>query len=98
MTRRPAPTLDQLLNLADRAEDGPLTAAEATRLRQGLRHLATSGHRRPYRSQRRDQPTRQLAALARIVHQARTRGARTVPVWALTQVLTDPSQSKEHAA
>jgi hypothetical protein len=30
------PTLDQLRNLADRAERGPLTPAEAGRLREGL--------------------------------------------------------------
>lgn len=39
------PTIDQLRNLADRADRGPLTPDEVTRLRQGLNHL--DNRRRP---------------------------------------------------
>ncbi|AEW92991.1 hypothetical protein SCATT_06200 [Streptantibioticus cattleyicolor NRRL 8057 = DSM 46488] len=41
MTIRHPPTVAQLLNLADRAERRGLTAAEAARLRAGLRDLAS---------------------------------------------------------
>lgn len=39
------PTVDQLRNLADRADRGPLTPDEVNRLRQGLNHL--HNRRRP---------------------------------------------------
>jgi hypothetical protein len=97
VSRRDAPTLAQLLNLADRAEDGRLSPAEAARLREGLRHLAR-GPRRPYRRDLRTQHGKQIAALARIITAARTRGAKTVPVWVLAQVLAEPVQPKEPAA
>ena len=97
MSRRAAPTVDQLLNLADRAEAGPLSAAEAARLREGLQHLAVGrGPYRPRASQ--TQHAKQIAALARIVHRARNRGAQNVPLFALTQILAEPGQSKEQAA
>ena len=36
---QPSPAVEQLLNLADRAERGPLTGDEATRLRDGITRL-----------------------------------------------------------
>jgi len=55
------PTIDQLRNLADRADRGPLTPDEVTRLRQGLNHLNT---RRPP-DIRHAQRGRQIANLRR---------------------------------
>jgi hypothetical protein len=98
VNRRDAPTVDQLLNLADRAEDGPLSPAEAARLREGLRLLAHPP-RGPYRPRAREtQTAKQVAALARTVQLARSRGAQSVPVYALTQILVEPVQTKENAA
>ena len=53
------PTIDQLRNLADRADRGPLTPDEVTRLRQGLKRLDRRPNTRPA------QWGRQIAALRR---------------------------------
>jgi hypothetical protein len=79
-----APTREQLLVLADRAERGPLTAAEAARLRQGIAALYA---RRPPASSRR---ARQLQALASLVAAARRRGEEILPV-ALVEAALDRS-------
>jgi hypothetical protein len=81
------PTLDQLLNLADRAEDGPLSPAEAARLREGLRLLAHPP-RGPYRTRTGDaRRVKQLTALNRAVRRARDRGAPSVPLYVLSHIL-----------
>jgi hypothetical protein len=65
------PTLDQLLNLANRAEyKGGLTAAEATRLREGLRagdaaRRSAGGLQRALKNERAQ--VRELEAAARLV-------------------------------
>jgi hypothetical protein len=41
------PTITQLLNLADRADRGPLRPAEVARLREGITHLAARRRHNP---------------------------------------------------
>ncbi|MEV2203705.1 hypothetical protein AB0E11_27615 [Streptomyces fradiae] len=59
--RHRSPTIEQLLILANRAEDGPLTPAEAARLREGLAAWAD-------RHANRGWPTK-AGALRRSLHQ-----------------------------
>jgi hypothetical protein len=78
------PTREQLLNLADRAERGPLTAAEAARLREGI-NAAQFGRRaaqpQPVKATRRERDLgRRLIAVQGLVQAARQRGGRAVPV------------------
>lgn len=90
MTRRTTPpTVEQLLVLADRAERGQLTAAEAARLRAGIAGL-TAPQRRV-----RHQPRsgRQVAAIAALVRRTQARGAQAVPVWALERILGPAQQA-----
>ncbi|MFE3657240.1 hypothetical protein [Streptomyces sp. NPDC059165] len=91
MTR--PPTVEQLLVLADRAERGRLSAAEASRLRAGIRAVVasqrgTSG-RLAVANRGRRRSTAQMAAVRALVSSARQRGARTVPVWILAATLDD---------
>lgn len=94
MTRRTdPPTRKQLLNLADRSERGPLTPAEAARLRQGITAMAfsrSSATNRLTEALRRQRQTdRQLAAVVRLVRKAQQRGGRTIHVRALARELDD---------
>lgn len=83
--RRPlAPTREQLLVLADRAERGPLTAAEASRLRAGIRALAFSvrsvGQRHRRQRERQDGQLVVLRrALARLHYPMPRGGDRVCP-------------------
>jgi predicted ATPase len=101
--------LDQVLNLADRAEDGPLSPAEASRLRAGIRRLEES--RRNYDSARRASIARlsmarrrhrdqsaQLTAIRALVANARHRGARSVPVWILSATLDAVPEVRDEIA
>lgn len=88
-TRRPAPTVEQMLNLADRAERGPLSATEAAWLRTGIHALVASQRSASRRLAQAGSGRQQLAAVRRLVRRAGYRGAATVTVWALNQVLTD---------
>lgn len=81
------PTSAQLLILADRAERGPLTPAEAERLRAGIRTLVAD---RRAASGRLAYARRQLNAVSRMVHRAQARGDRGVPLWVLAQVIARP--------
>lgn len=97
---RTAPTVRQLLILADRAERGQLTADEAARLRAGIRAMdsarrSASGSAGLVAAEHR-RTRRQLAAVADLVRRARYRGARHVTVWALGQALD--SEPEEQAA
>ncbi|MEU7032694.1 hypothetical protein ABZ958_03285 [Streptomyces sp. NPDC046237] len=91
------PTLEQLLNLADRAEfNGGLTQAEADRLRFGLRHLdhaRRSAARRGSANHRvHTERSQRLAAIERLVRRTTQRGAKTVTVWGLVRILTEPTE------
>lgn len=76
------PTRAQLMILADRAERGPLTAAEADRLRQGI--AAMDAGRRSTAALRTRQvralrvAAAQFAAVQRLVARAQRLGVRTV--------------------
>lgn len=96
------PTLDQLLNLADRAEySGGLSQAEADRLRYGLRQLdarcreldsarrAAVGRRANLLRQGQE-AIRRVAAVRALVESTRHRGGRTVLVPTLAAVLDAP--------
>lgn len=82
-TDRP-PTLEQLLVLADRAERGQLTPAEAARLRQGLEGLRTERQQAAGRASSDARQRRAAALRLRAVHElvrtARQRGARSIPI------------------
>lgn len=111
MTRRTdPPTREQLLVLADRAERGPLTAAEASRLRAGLHALAderdaADAERRRYANRanfatsNRRRLAKQLVAVRALVTSARQRGLRSVPVWILAAAVeTTPQVRLKEAA
>ena len=99
--RRP-PTVTQLLVLADRAERGPLTAAEASRLREGITNLRESRRsavgRRSAATRARRQGAAQLAAVRALVASARQRGARSVPVWILAAALDGTPEVRQREA
>lgn len=82
-TDRP-PTREQLLVLADRAERGPLTAAEAARLRQGIGTLAAGSRSAAGRLGQVDRQRRETAlrlrAVQSLIRTARMRGARHIPI------------------
>lgn len=82
-TDRP-PTEEQLLVLANRAERGPLTAAEADRLRQGIAALYAERRSAVTRlgngTRQRREATLRLRAVHALVRTARQRGARHIPV------------------
>lgn len=88
-----APTLQQLLNLADRAERGPLSAAEAARLREGIRHLDTgkraANGRLAHVDARKRDVTGPLAVVVRRVRASQKAGNRTIAVWVLARDLSD---------
>lgn len=108
--RRPLPpTREQLLVLADRAERGPLTAAEAARLRQGIHGLADErdaadtmrrivANRANAANGMRRRVSRQLAAVRALVVSARQRGLRSVPVWILAAALDTVPEFRGEAA
>ncbi|MEU3903274.1 hypothetical protein AB0F20_05595 [Streptomyces goshikiensis] len=85
------PTRAQLLVLADRAERGALTAAEADRLRQGIAAMyfgsRSAGSRAAARTRQQREAGRRLAAIAAVIRAARQRGARAVPVQILDAAL-----------
>ena len=90
---RPA-TREQLLILADRAERGPLTAAEAHRLRQGIaamctRHRSTAA-RYAAVSDRERRGAEQLAAVRALVRASTRRGRQTVRIATLSDALQEP--------
>lgn len=89
------PTCEQMLILADRAERGPLTAAEASRLRAGIRAAdqarRSATGRTIIATRETQQQARRVAAVRDLVGRARSRGARTVAVWALSQAV-EPGQ------
>lgn len=89
MTGRP-PTA-QLLILVDRAERGPLTAAEAGRLRAGIGHLvrsrAVTGERLGCQVRRGRDAEARLRAVAALADSADRRDARTVPLFDLNLAL-----------
>jgi hypothetical protein len=85
----PRPTREQLLNLADRAERGPLSAAEAARLRAGIHALY--GPRRTWTTQIR---TARIDALARLAVGARRRGHDTLPVALVEAAIHRPTIPK----
>ncbi|MGW0312052.1 hypothetical protein [Streptomyces flavidovirens] len=84
-----APTRDQLLILADRAERGPLTSAEADRLRAGIRVMDTARRSAIARLAHDERQQQRLAAIESLVGRARARGASTVALWALGRVFGD---------
>jgi len=78
------PTREQLLVLADRAERGPLTAAEATRLRQGIAAFyadrRADGGRASVANWRLREMVRRLSAVQALIRSTQQRGERTIPV------------------
>ena len=99
---RTLPTARQLLILADRAERGQLTADEATRLRAGIRAMESARRSAAgsaglvaadYRRTR-----RQLAAVNRLLRQARYRGRQTIRVQTLANTLDDYDQTIKESA
>lgn len=78
------PTVAQLLILADRAERGPLTAAEADRLRAGIsglyRERRTAGGRLGAQARSRRAADARLRVVAAVAAAARQRGARSIPL------------------
>lgn len=97
---RGAPTARQLLILADRAERG-LTPAEADRLRAGIRAMDTArrsaaGSAGAVAADYR-RVCRQLAAVARLVREARYRGRQTIRVQTVANTLDDHDQIQEAA-
>ncbi|MFD7554154.1 hypothetical protein ACFV9E_06390 [Streptomyces sp. NPDC059835] len=90
------PTREQLLVLADRAERGQLTAAEAGRLRQGITALyaerRTAGGRTGVETWRQREITRRLLAVQEVIRAARQREARTIPVRILAAAVGGDSQ------
>ncbi|MEU0393846.1 hypothetical protein ABZ208_13885 [Streptomyces sp. NPDC006208] len=107
--RTAPPTREQLLILADRAERGPLSAAEAARLRQGIHTLATErdaaeamqrivANRAKAANGMRRRVSRQLAAVRALVTSARQRGLRSVPVWILAATIETAPEIRGEAA
>lgn len=82
-TDRP-PTEEQLLVLANRAERGPLTAAEAGRLRQGIAAVyaerRSAGIRLGNDTRQRRAAALRLRAVQALIQTARQRGTRSIPV------------------
>lgn len=88
-------TVEQLLNLADRAERGPLNAAEASRLRAGIAELSASraalaaskalleGRLSSYAAQPKGRAIDGLKAVQRLVAGSERRGVAYLPVWAV---------------
>ncbi|MBB4984986.1 hypothetical protein [Streptomyces nymphaeiformis] len=88
-------TTEQLLNLADRAERGPLTATEASRLRTGIAELSASkaaladskasleGRLAAYADQPKGRAIDGLKAVQRLVAGSERRGVTHLPVWAI---------------
>jgi hypothetical protein len=96
------PTVAQLLILADRAERGPLTAAEADRLRAGIsgmyRERRTAGARLGVQARNRRVADSRLRVVAALAAAARQRGARSVLLATLdialgAETATDPGMS-----
>lgn len=100
--RSTAPTFEQLLVLADRAERGPLSAAEASRLREGIAALEwgrrSSASRLANRTRVRHEVVAQVAAVRALVASARQRGARAVPVWILAAALQGAPEIRRREA
>ncbi|QIP82729.1 hypothetical protein GLX30_30280 [Streptomyces sp. Tu 2975] len=96
------PTVKQLLVLADRAERGPLSAAEASRLREGIAALETSRRSKAGRIHaaldRQQQAEEEIAAVRRFMARARHRGARVVQMWALERILDGTADDEQEAA
>lgn len=100
-------TVEQLLNLADRAEFyGGLSQDEADRLRRGLRQLvadrdeAETARRRAVQrdgaaTRRRRRAFAQLAAIRALVASARQKGSRTVPVWIVAAALNTTPEIRQ---
>jgi hypothetical protein len=86
-------TTEQLLNLADRAEGGPLTPEEAQRLRAGISQL--DADRRSLRSRLRlqsrrgNEATTELRAVQGLIKRSQQRGVAQIPVWAVAALLSD---------
>ncbi len=78
-TDRP-PTREQLLVLADRAERGPLTAAEAARLRAGIAAAYSRSAAGFRANESRIRYLHQLAPVRRLIQTAKRRGVRSIPV------------------
>ncbi|TXS22430.1 hypothetical protein EAO70_06105 [Streptomyces sp. adm13(2018)] len=81
-------TTEQLLNLADRAEDGPLNAAEARRLREGIamlsaRNATLAGRLGALATHIERGALAELAAVRRLVASSEKRGASHIPLWAI---------------
>ncbi|MFJ5785376.1 hypothetical protein [Streptomyces hydrogenans] len=100
------PTVDQMLNLADRAEAG-LTPAEADRLRAGIRQLDAerrrlANARRSLAGQIGNTKSRGADALLRIravralVDETRRHGGRAVLVSTLAAALNAPIEFPNH--
>ena len=94
-------TTEQLLNLADRAEDGGLTAEEARRLRAGITQLVERSQQletarraavgyRGHIVREGQEALRRLTAVRALVESTRHRGGRTVLVPTLAAVLDAP--------
>jgi hypothetical protein len=109
VTRREAPTVDQLLNLADRAEDGPLSPAEAGRLRAGIRNLVAEREaaeaerrliaKRHHQAALKDrQASKHLATVRALVTSARRRGARAIPTHALAAAIDVKAETQRASA
>ncbi|MFE6815975.1 hypothetical protein [Streptomyces sp. NPDC057677] len=85
-------TIQQLLNLADRAEEG-LTPAEARRLRAGITQLDTDRRslrsRLRLQSRRGNEATTELRAVQGLIQRSQQRGAAQIPVWAVAALLSD---------
>ncbi|MEU7066928.1 hypothetical protein [Streptomyces sp. NPDC046161] len=94
-TDRP-PTREQLLVLADRAERGQLTAAEAARLRQGIANAFTrrrsAAGNAALETRRYREACRKLLAVEALMQRARRQGTRSVRLQTLTVVLQVESQ------
>ncbi|MFG3488512.1 hypothetical protein [Streptomyces sp. NPDC047972] len=90
-------TTEQLLNLADRAEDGGLTPAEARRLRAGISQLDSDRRslrsRLRLQSRRGNEATTKLRDVQGLVQRSQQRGLAQLPVWAVAALLRDePNQ------
>ncbi|MDI9885940.1 hypothetical protein QMZ92_16520 [Streptomyces sp. HNM0645] len=88
------PTVEQLLVLADRAERGALTAAEASRLRAGIRQRVAyrageSSRQQTINSLRLELAAtrRQLRALEQLVRQAQSRERQSIRVQTLANAI-----------
>lgn len=95
-------TTAQLLNLADRAERGPLTADEARRLRAGIAALSTSkasivGRLGAYTVQAEGRAVDDLKAVRRLVANSEQRGVSHIPVWAIAAASGAPISRRDLA-